>query len=495
MVKLLMVGTFVAILLLSGFLAMKKTNSLGDFFLGGRKIGPWMSAFAYGTTYFSAVIFVGYAGKVGWGFGLPGLWVGIGNALIGSYLAWKILAKPTREMTEKLGAMTMPEFLQARYDSHALKIFAALIIFVFLVPYSASVFMGLSYVFEEVFQINYNYALLIMTTITAAYLLMGGYRAVALTDFIQGIVMLFGVGVLIYYVFGNPAVGGFLQVIPRLREVSPDLVTVFPSGQQGLALLSVVLLTSIGPWGLPQMVQKFYAIKDTERVKAATVISTAFCLIIGLGAYGVGALSHLYFSELPVDPATGRGSVDLLVPQILQTALPELAAILILLLVLSASMSTLSSLVLVSSSSITIDLLKGYVRPHMGKKEELGVMRSLCLIFIALSAILALLKPAIILTLMALSWGTVAGVFLGPYLWGLFWPGTTKMGAWAGAVTGLLTGLGFAWYHSFEPTFVTIGGALAMLLSVAVVPAVSLFTESFSQEHLQKVFVRRTEQI
>jgi SSS family solute:Na+ symporter len=389
----------------------------------------------------------------------------------------------------------MPEFLQARYDSHALKIFAALIIFVFLVPYSASVFMGLSYVFEEVFQINYNYALLIMTTITAAYLLMGGYRAVALTDFIQGIVMLFGVGVLIYYVFGNPAVGGFLQVIPRLREVSPDLVTVFPSGQQGLALLSVVLLTSIGPWGLPQMVQKFYAIKDTERVKAATVISTAFCLIIGLGAYGVGALSHLYFSELPVDPATGRGTVDLLVPQILQTALPELAAILILLLVLSASMSTLSSLVLVSSSSITIDLLKGYVRPHMGKKEELGVMRSLCLIFIALSAILALLKPAIILTLMALSWGTVAGVFLGPYLWGLFWPGTTKMGAWAGAVTGLLTGLGFAWYHSFEPTFVTIGGALAMLLSVAVVPAVSLFTESFSQEHLQKVFVRRTEQI
>ena len=272
------------------------------------------------------------------------------------------------------------------------------------------------------------------------------------------------------------------------------MVTVFPSGQQGLALLSVVLLTSIGPWGLPQMVQKFYAIKDTERVKRDRYLH-AFCLIIGLGAYGVGALSHLYFSELPVDPATGRGTVDLLVPQILQTALPELAAILILLLVLSASMSTLSSLVLVSSSSITIDLLKGYVRPHMGKKEELGVMRSLCLIFIALSAILALLKPAIILTLMALSWGTVAGVFLGPYLWGLFWPGTTKMGAWAGAVTGLLTGLGFAWYHSFEPTFVTIGGALAMLLSVAVVPAVSLFTESFSQEHLQKVFVRRTEQI
>lgn len=493
MAKILMVGTFVAILLVSGFLSMKKTNNLGDFFLGGRKIGPWMSAFAYGTTYFSAVIFVGYAGKIGWGFGLSGLWVGIGNALIGSYLAWKILAKPTREMTEKLGAMTMPEFLQARYDSHALKIFAALVIFIFLVPYSASVFMGLSYVFEEVFQLNYNYALLAMTVITATYLLMGGYRAVALTDFIQGIVMLFGVGALLYYVFGNSVVGGFSQVIPRLSQISPDLAVVFPTGQKGIALLSVVILTSLGPWGLPQMIQKFYAIKDKEKIKAATVISTVFCLIIGIGAYGVGAISHLYFNQLPIDPATGKATVDLLVPKILQFALPEMAAILILLLVLSASMSTLSSLVLVSSSSITIDLLKGYVRPHMGKKEELGIMRTFCLIFIALSAILALFKPAIILTLMALSWGTVAGVFLGPYLWGLFWPGTTKMGAWAGALGGLVTGLGYSWHHNFDAGFVPIGGALAMLISLAVVPTVSLFTESFSKEHLQKVFVKQME--
>lgn len=493
MIKSVMIGTFVAILLVSGFLAMRKTNNLGDFFLGGRKIGPWMSAFAYGTTYFSAVIFVGYAGKIGWGFGISGLWIGIGNAVIGSYLAWKLLAKPTREMTEKLGVMTMPEFLQARYDSHALKIFAAVIIFIFLVPYSASVFMGLSYVFEQVFHINYDYALIAMTVITAAYLLMGGYRAVAITDFIQGIVMLFGIGVLLYYVFGNPAVGGFSQVLPKLSQISPDLAVPIPTGQKAIALFSVVLLTSLGPWGLPQMIQKFYAIKDKEKIKAATVISTAFCFIIGIGAYGVGAVSHLYFEQLPVDPATGKATVDLLVPQILQTALPEFAAILILLLVLSASMSTLSSLVLVSSSSITIDLLKGYIKPNMGKKEELGIMRSLCLLFIALSAVLALLKPTIILTLMALSWGTVAGVFLGPYLWGLFWPGTTKMGAWGGALGGLITGLGYAWFHNFDASFVTIGGALAMLLSLAIVPVVSVFTESFSREHLQKVFVEQTE--
>jgi len=485
MIKFLLVGTFVAIMLACGFYSMRKTHTLGDFFLGGRQIGPWMSAFAYGTTYFSAVIFVGYAGKIGWSFGISGIWIGIFNAFLGTYLAWKILAKPTREMSEKLGVMTMPEFLQARYDSHALKIFAAGIIFIFLVPYSASVFMGLSYVFEEVFGLPYTYILLFMALLTAIFLLMGGYRAVALTDFIQGLVMIFGVGILIYYGYYHPQVGGFGQVLPRLQAAGSELARLYPSGNKGLSLLALIVLTSLGPWGLPQMVQKFFAIKDREKIKAATVISTFFALVIGVGAYGVGAVVHLYYDQLPVDPATGQGTVDLLIPGVIQTALPEIAAVMILLLVLSASMSTLSSLVLISSSTLTIDLLKGYIKPDMGKQEELVTIRTLCLIFIILSVIIAQLKPAVILTLMALSWGTVAGVFLGPYLWGLFWPRTTKAGAWCGALGGLITGLGYSLTHNMDTA---MGGALAMLCSVLIVPAVSVFTEQFSTEHLRKVF-------
>lgn len=488
MVKFLMLGTFLAILLVSGFLAMKKTRNVGDFFLGGREIGPWMSAFAYGTTYFSAVIFVGYAGKTGWGFGIGGLWIALGNALVGSYLAWKLLARPTREMSEKLRVMTLPELLHARYDSHALKIFAALVIFIFLVPYSASVYMGLSYVFEGVFHLPYNIILLIMAFISAAILLMGGYRAVALTDFIQGMIMLLGVGILVYFVFSHPLVGGLGEVIPRLREVSADLANPLPGGKNGIALFSLVFLTSVGPWGLPQMVQKFYAIKNTNNIRQATVISSLFALVIGVGAYGVGSVAHLYFDSLPVDPATGKGTVDLIVPQIIKTALPEAAAVLILLLILSASISTLSSLVLISSSTLTIDLLKGYLKPDMGKQEELVTMRTLCLIFIILSVIIALLKPAIILTLMALSWGTVSGVFLGPYLWGLFWPRTTKMGAWSGAVAGLVSSLTYAWANNFDGSLVPVGGTLAMLISLVTVPAVSLVTEQFSAEHLRRVF-------
>lgn len=488
--KYLIIGAFMAVLLASGYYSMKKTRNIGDFFLGGREIGPWMSAFAYGTTYFSAVIFVGYAGKIGWGFGLGSIWIGLGNALIGSYLAWKVLAKPTRRMTEKLGAMTMPEFLQARYDSHPLKIFAACVIFIFLVPYSASVFMGLSYVFEGVFSLPYNYILVFMAVITAAILLMGGYRAVALTDFLQGIVMIFGVAVLIYYVFNHPQVGGFGEVIPRLKSISPDLIEMVPKGGKGISLLSLVILTSLGPWGLPQMVQKFYAIKDDKQVKRATVIATVFALIIGVGAYGVGSIAHLYFEKLPVDPATGQATVDLIIPGIIQTALPEAAAVLIILLILSASMSTLSSLVLISSSALTIDLLKGYVKPGMDKKEELLIMRGLCFLFILASVLLAMLKPAIILTLMAISWGTVAGVFLGPYIWGIFWKRTTRAGAWSGALAGLVFSLYYAWSHNFDAGAVPVGGVLAMLISLAIVPLVSFVTKQFSPAHIQKIFAK-----
>ncbi|MHB8157829.1 MAG: sodium:solute symporter family transporter, partial [Desulfocucumaceae bacterium] len=200
------------------------------------------------------------------------------------------------------------------------------------------------------------------------------------------------------------------------------------------------------------------------------------------------SVSHLFFDKLPIDAATGKATVDLIIPTIIKTALPELAVVLIILLILSASISTLSSLVLISSSALTIDLLKGYVRPDMNKKQELLTMRILCFVFIILSVSLAMMKPAIILTLMAISWGTVAGVFLGPYIWGLFWKKTTKLGAWSGAVGGLLFSLIYAWMHNFDSGFVPIGGVLAMFLSLALVPLVSLVSKKFPAEHVKKIF-------
>lgn len=484
MIKGLLLFLFIAFLVYSGVVNMRSTKTANDFFLGGRNVGPWLSAFAFGTTYFSAVIFIGYAGKVGWGFGLSGLWIVLGNSLLGSLLAWWVLAKRTRAMTVRLNAMTMPQFLGARYQSPGLKVFAAMVIFVFMVPYSASVFMGLSYLFEEVFQIPYLYAAIFMALLTAFYLILGGYRAVALTDFVQGCVMIFGVVVLLWYVLKAPQTGGLLPTVQKLKAIDPGLTAVVgPPGW--IPLFSLVLLTSLGAWALPQMMQKFCAIKSEQAIRPAMIVATVFALIIAFGAYFTGALTPLFFNELPVDAVTGKPSEDLLMPQLISQVLPEAAVAIIMILVLSASMSTLASLVLVAGSAVALDLLPT-VKPNMTEKQRVTVLRLLCALFVACSLAVALTKPTFILTLMALSWGTVAGAFLAPYLYGLFWKNTTPAGAWAGALTGLTVSIVFSVIY---PSAIPTVGVMAMLIPLLVTPAVSLFTKPLPDQVKNRLLI------
>mgnify|MGYP000859674311 FL=1 len=488
MLKWVFLTLYVVMMLGIGILSMKKASTLQDFFLGGRKMGPWFSAFAYGTTYFSAVIFIGYAGKTGWGFGLSAVWVGIGNAVLGSLLAWLILAKKTREMTQRLDVSTMPEFFEKRYDSKFLKVVSALIIFIFLVPYSASVYAGLSYLFESIFHIPYIYCMLFMAILTGIYLILGGYMATAMTDFIQGIIMIIGVVLMIVLVIIHPNVGGLSEGIKRLSQIpeaGSQLVSLF-GGSNWFGLLSLVLLTSFGSWGLPQMVHKFYAIKDEKSIKSATVISTAFAVLIAGGAYFVGAFGRLFLNNT-VPVVNGKENFDMIMPQMLIIALPDAVMSIILLLVLSASMSTLASIVLTSSSAISMDLVKGTLFPNMKKENVMFLMRVLCLVFIIFSFAVAY-KPNAILVLMSFSWGTVAGSFISPYLYGLYWKGTTKLGAWAGMLGGFLTSMVLAISNNFDAGKAPLFGVQAMLASIIIVPVVSLLTPKLSSSHIAEVF-------
>ena len=206
-------AVFLAMMTAVGVWGMKRTKTLGDFFLGGRTLGPWVSAAAYGTSYFSAVIFIGFAGTQGWQFGLKALWIALGNGLIGAGAAWLVLARRTRRMTQNLEAMTMPEFLQERYGAKHLKPLAASVVFFFLLPYSASVFKGLGHLFEKVFGIPYDIALLVMIAFTGIYLILGGYFAIAVTDFIQGIIMFAGAAVMVAVLSGRG--GGFFEMTAR----------------------------------------------------------------------------------------------------------------------------------------------------------------------------------------------------------------------------------------------------------------------------------------
>lgn len=487
MEKYVFLVLFIVLMVAIGLYSKKKVNNVQDFFLGGRQMGPWISAFAYGTTYFSAVIFIGYAGKIGWGFGISATWIGIGNAVIGSYLAWVILAKRTRKMTHELNASTMPEFFEKRYDSKVMKIVTAVIIFVFLVPYSASVYQGLGYLFSRSFNVPFEYCMLAMAILTGAYLLLGGYVATAINDFIQGIIMVAGLVLMIFFILTNPAVGGITGGIAKLAstpDTGANLVKIF--GGQPLNLLALVILTSFGTWGLPQMVHKFYAIKDDNAIKKATIVSTAFAALIAGGAYFIGAFGRLFLNNT-VPEFNGKANFDMIIPQVLEKALPQSLLGIIIILVLSASMSTLSSLVLVSSSAISLDLMKGTIFPEMKKEKVMLTMRILCAVFVALSFIVAI-TPNAILTLMSFSWGTVAGAFLAPFLYGLYWKGTTKAGAWAGFIAGFGCSIGGTIYFGMNAKYAPNIGAAAMVFSLAVVPVVSMITARLPKAHIEKVF-------
>lgn len=481
MLAILLLGAFLVAMVIIGIWGMRKTSTLGDFFLGGRTVGPWISAFAYGTSYFSAVLFIGFAGKLGWVFGLQALWIGLGNAVFGSLLAWLVLGRRTRIMTQNLDVMTMPEFLLERFGGRYIKILAAVIIFMFLLPYSASVFKGLGHLFEATFHISYDLALLIMIGITGVYLVLGGYFAITLTDFIQGIIMLAGSLTMVAVLAGkNGGIGGS---IARVMEKYPLHV---PPGKEPplLLLAALVFMTSFGTWGLPQMVQKFYAVKSEGVIKKAALVTSVFALVIGLSAYFTGSLSHLFYDAVPM--VNGKPAFDRLIPDLLTRHLPEPLMAVILLLILSASMSTLSSLVLVSSSAIAIDLYKGHVNPQVSKENSLYMMRFLSALFIIISYFIARYDFAIIITLMSLSWGAVAGSFMAPFLYGLFWKRTTLAGVYAGMLTGLATSvtLFFYWGEAWSPLASSVG----MLLPFLVMPLVSLLTKPPAEGVVETAF-------
>ena len=422
---------YLALMIGIGVYYRRKSASVNDFVLGGRGLGAWFTAFAYGTSYFSAVIFVGYAGKFGWNYGVASTWVGIGNAVIGSWLAWKVLGRRTRIMSKHLEAKTMPEYFEKRYNSKPLKIVSALIVFVFLIPYTASVYNGLSRLFEKGFGIPYKYCIIGMAVFTAVYVIMGGYKATALNDFIQGIVMLVGIAAVVLAVLGeNGGLGNSLDLLGDIPDANGDK----------------------------------------------------------------GAYSSLFGPD--------RG-FDGIVPTMMEK-LPSLLFGLVIVLVLSASMSTLSSLVLTSSSTLTIDLIKPIMKERMDEKKQLITMRIFIAVFLIISVVLAIITlenpQTVISTLMSISWGALAGAFLAPFMYGLFWKGVTKAACMASFIAGVgITVVHMAYYTLAGHTGTLWGinlaspinaGAFAMLFGLVLVPIVSLITRQSDADkaHAEKVF-------
>ena len=492
-IKITLLVIFFGVMIGIGLYCRRHATDVSGFVLGGRSVGPWLTAFAYGTSYFSAVVFVGYAGQFGWKYGIAATWAGLGNAFIGSLLAWVVLGRRTRVMSQHLDSATMPEFFGKRFGSNALKLAASAIIFIFLIPYTASLYNGLSRLFGMAFDIDYSICVIVMAILTGIYVIAGGYMATAINDFIQGIIMLVGIAAVILAVLNSQ--GGFLASLEKLAQVQGDsaIPGVYASffGPDPVNLLGVVILTSLGTWGLPQMVQKFYAIKSETAISKGTVISTAFALVVAGGCYFLGGFGRLFSDRIDI-AANGYDSV---IPTML-SGLPAILIAVVVILVLSASMSTLSSLVLASSSTLTLDFIKGNIIKDMDEKRQVRWMRGLVVVFIAISVVLALIQykssVTFIAQLMGVSWGALAGAFLAPFLYGLYWKRTTKAACWVSFVFSTVFMLAvISPVKGNLPALLQSpinAGAFCMIVGLVIVPVVSLFTKAPDRKRLEDVF-------
>ena len=502
-IKILLTIIFLIVTVAVGVFSRKQARSVDGFVLGGRSVGPWLTAFAFGTSYFSAVVFVGYAGQFGWKYGLSSTWIGVGNAVIGSLLAWLVLGRRTKLMTQHIESRTMPDFFGTRFNSQGLRVVASVIAFVFLIPYTAGVYKGISTLFEMGFGIPYEYCVIIMAILTAVYVILGGYKATAMNDFIQGIIMLFGIVVVIVAVLNTQ--GGLSAAVSKMAALPADSTATTQNG--GFAslfgpdpwnLLGVVVLTSLGTWGLPQMVGKFYSITDESAIRRGTIISTIFAFVVAGGCYFLGGFGRLF--GIPPTLPNGKLDFDSIIPSMLGT-LPDIIIALVVLLVLSASMSTLASLVLTSSSTMTLDLIYRDKKSLPGEVEEgtiddivsekierrkVVIMRVLIVFFITISLMIALNPPTFIAQLMGISWGALAGAFLAPFMLGLYWKGVTTVSVWACFVWGVgITVVNMLLGNLINPINC---GAIAMLGGFVVVAVVSLFTPKMNKEYTNRIF-------
>ena len=495
--KVIFLVIFFGIMIAVGVISRKHATNVNDFVLGGRSVGPWLTAFAYGTSYFSAVVFVGYAGQFGYKYGLSSTWIGIGNAMIGSLLAWVILGRRTRVMTKHLSAATMPDFFGKRFESNALRIAASVISFIFLIPYTASVYNGLSRLFGMAFDVPYAVCVIAMAALTGVYVVLGGYMATAINDFIQGIVMLFGIVAVIVAVLNGQ--GGFYQAVMKLSELESDVALTL--GQKGVFtsffgpdlpnLLGVVVLTSLGTWGLPQMVHKFYAIKDEKAIRYGTIISTIFAIVVSCGCYFLGGFARL-FDTPAIHAADGTVIYDAIIPTML-SSLSDILVGIVIVLVLSASMSTLSSLVLTSSSTLTLDFIRGNIVKDMDEKKQLLCMRIMLVFFIVISVVIALDPPTFIAQLMGISWGALAGAFLAPFLYGLYWKGVTKAAVWASFASGVLITVSNMFFKFIASPI--NAGAVAMIAGMIIVPIISFISPKMDKKKLDDIFICLEEKV
>ena len=451
-------GVYLVAMLAIGIVTGRRMKQTAEgFHLGSRSIGPWVTAFSFISTYFSSVVIIG-GGGFGYKFGMATLWIGATNVVVGTLLAWMVLGHRTRKMTGRLRSITMPGFFARRYRSSAARVISAVVISVFLILYNVSILKGMGHAFEVLIGIPYLSGILLSGVMIIVYVAIGGYLAVVWTGFFQGWVMLFGL--ILLTVLAVARVDGLGQVFVRLGQVESGKYLATPGVWGWAGLVSYSMIVSFGVWGMPQLVTRFYSMKDSKVLRLGTVLATIGAAM-ALLPYFSGALTRVLYPALD--------NADKAIPTLVHGTMPAWASAVFLAAVIAAGMSSFSAVLIATVSSIVKDLYRDAFHARIDPRREMLLSR-IASVVIGLVALAAAVKPpAMILVITGFAWAAIASTTLWPFVLGLYWRRATRAGAVAAMVGGFLVAL--SWMvvgnpygiHGFIP-----GLAASLLLFVAV---------------------------
>ncbi|MBN2565483.1 MAG: sodium/proline symporter [Candidatus Eisenbacteria bacterium] len=462
----IVLGLYVAVLIAVGLWMGRRTRSAEDFYIGGRQVGPWVTAFSFVAAYFSSVVIVG-GGAFGYSFGMSTLWIAATNVLIGCTLVWIVLGRRLWQFTKRLDAMTIPGFIGKRYGSREAEIFSAAIIFVFMIIYNVSVLVGMGRIMEGLMGIPYTTSVLIAGLIILIYVSVGGYLAVVWTSFVQAWIMIFGLLLLTFATL--QAVGGLTQANIELAALNRGFVET-PGVWGWGGLVSFALIVSLGVWGMPQLLVRFYSMKSTRVLRLGTVLATLGGAMAVL-PYLTGAVSRLLLPPL--------ANPDLAIPMLTEKVLNPWGGAIFLAGVMAAGMSTFSSVLIIVSGAIVRDLRRsrpvaadaGVAVRRAGNDVVLGRVASLVAGLLALA--MAYRPPALVLVITAFAWAVIASACLWPVVLGVYWRRGTRAGALSSMVAGTVVALG--WMAAGKPLGLH-GFIPGVVVSLVVFVAVSLAT-------------------
>lgn len=470
---------YMALMLLIGLWAARRVKSSEDWFVGGREMGPWITALAHGSSSVGGGMYI--AGpQYGWEAGASSLWAAPGD-VFGPLLNFGIIARRMRRYTEKTKSLTIPDFFGHRYYSQGVKLLSVIIMLVAMVISLIVEYLAIGVLLSCITGWSFEVSMLVGCVVVLIYTGAGGYLAVAYTDFVQSILMLIGLAVLIPVCIS--AAGGFSGITQSLYAINPGLPTLwgedFYLKGAPLMIAGIALVYFVGYMGQPHLVIKTVAIKDEKSIRLVPLIGGIFGFFLSFGVYILGMAGRVIFPDASVLPG---GSAEYIMPVLALTKLSPIMAGFLLACAFSAIMSTASALLLVIGSGAGSDLYHGFINPKASEKQVMRVTQVSTYALGLISAVLcfAPIFQVGIYQVTWIAWSVLSPAFIPLIIGGLYWKRGTKEGAYASLIVGSVTG--FAWYYLLqESTNIHTFFAAIVLATVAYV-VVSLMTKEPPKE-------------